>query len=407
MPVFNYKGRNSNGELVTGSIELNSESAVASSLLSDGVTPIFIKPEVASKASKQIELNFSFKSDKIILDDLIVFCRQMYALTKSGIPIIRAINGLAESAKTESLKNVLLDLVEKLTGGIPLATAMKSHPKVFSDLFVSMIHIGENTGALDEAFLQLSEVLERDRDTIKRVKQATRYPMMVMLALTVALGVVNFMVIPSFASVFAKFGSDLPLPTLILQTSSNFLINYWWLVLGFLGATYYSLNQWKKTPSGAYKWDKQKLRWPILGNLLEKLALSRFTRNFGIMLKAGVSVTQSLSISADAVGNLYLAERINNMRSGIERGENLSLTAKRAEIFTPLVLQMIAVGEETGRVDELLFEVSSFYDEEADYALKRMSESIEPILIAAMGIIVLILALGVFLPIWDLSSIAK
>jgi MSHA biogenesis protein MshG len=269
-----------------------------------------------------------------------------------------------------------------------------------------MIHVGENTGQLEEAFKQLSDNLELERDTRKRIKQATRYPTMVISAIFVALMIVNFFVIPQFASVFKKFGADLPVPTQILVATSNFCIDYWWLMFGLIGAVIYAFKRWTNTPHGRVAWDERKLRLPIVGVLFEQIALSRFTRNFAMMLKSGMPITHALAIGAEACGNRFIGSRIVGMKNGIERGDSLLRTARATEIFTPLVLQMIAVGEETGAIDSLLNEVADFYDEEADYSLKRLAESIEPILIVAMGGIVLILALGVFLPIWDLGSAA-
>jgi MSHA biogenesis protein MshG len=330
----------------------------------------------------------------------------MNALARAGIPIIRAMKGLAESTKSEVLKETLMDVTNRLESGVNLASSMQAHPKVFNDLFISMIHVGENTGQLEEAFKRLSENLELERDTIKRVKQATRYPTMVISSIFVALFIVNLFVIPKFASVFSKFGADLPLPTKVLVMTSEFCLDYWWLIIGLVIAGIYGFKHWVATEQGNYTWDKKKLNFPIVGVLFEQIALSRFTRNFAMMLSSGMAITHALAIAAEASGNKFISRRILDMKVGIERGDSLLRTARSTEIFTPLVLQMMAVGEETGSIDSLLDEVADFYDEEADYSLKRLSEAIEPILIVAMGGIVLILALGVFLPIWDLGQAA-
>jgi len=269
-----------------------------------------------------------------------------------------------------------------------------------------MIHVGENTGQLEAAFKRLSENLELERNTRKRIKKATGYPKMVITAIMTALFIVNLFVIPKFASVFAKFGADLPLPTQILVFTSNFCLDYWWLLIGMGIGSVYGFKQWVKTEKGHHTWDRKKLRMPIVGPLFEQIALSRFTRNFAMMLSAGMPITHALAIAAEASGNKFIGGRIIGMKIGIERGDSLLRTARATDIFTPLVLQMMSVGEETGSVDKLLEEVADFYDEEADYSLSRLSEAIEPILIVAMGGIVLVLALGVFLPIWDLGQAA-
>jgi len=298
------------------------------------------------------------------------------------------------------------DVTTRLEGGATMATAMQAHPKVFPDLFIAMIHVGENTGQLDDAFKRLSDILELERDTKRRLSQAMRYPTFVMIALFGALMVVNFFVIPKFSSVFSKLGADLPFLTQVLVATSNFLLAYWYVMLAFIVIGVILLKQWKATTQGRVTWDRYKLKMPIIGPLLELIMLSRFARNFASMLAAGMPVTNALTVVADATDNAWIAKHIKEMRYGIERGESLLRTARQSDMFTPLIVQMIAVGEETGSVDDMLVSVADFYDEDVDYGLKRLAESIEPILIVAMGVLVLILALGVFLPIWDLGAAA-
>jgi len=343
---------------------------------------------------------------KISLDELIVFCRQMYALTKAGIPLIRTMRGLADTTRSPELGEVLDDVTTRLEGGATMATAMQAHPKVFPDLFIAMIHVGENTGQLDDAFKRLSDILELERDTKRRLSQALRYPTFVLIALFGALMVVNFFVIPKFSSVFSKLGADLPFLTQVLVATSSFLLAYWYVMLAFIVIGVILVKQWKATTQGRVTWDRYKLKMPIIGPLLELIMLSRFARNFASMLAAGMPVTNALTVVADATDNAWIAKHIKEMRYGIERGESLLRTARQSDMFTPLILQMIAVGEETGSVDDMLISVADFYDEDVDYGLKRLAESIEPILIVAMGVLVLILALGVFLPIWDLGAAA-
>lgn len=405
MAKFQYQGRDAKGAAVEGVLEVMSANMAASELVRKGITPIKIT-EQEEKTSGLGNLNIQIFTPKVNLDELIIFCRQMNALTRAGIPIIRAMKGLADSTKSEVLKLTLYDVARRLESGINLASSMQAHPNIFSELFISMVHVGENTGQLETAFQRLSENLELERDTRKRIKSATRYPTMVISAIFIALFIVNLFVIPKFASVFAKFGAELPWPTQVLVATSNFCLDYWWLIIAGIIAAIFGFKKWVKTEQGAYRWDKRKLNFPIVGVLFEQIALSRFTRNFAMMLSAGMPITHALAIAAEATGNKYIGHQIVGMKIGIERGDSLLRTARATEIFTPLVLQMMAVGEETGSVDTLLNEVADFYDEEADYSLKRLSEAIEPILIVAMGGIVLILALGVFLPIWDLGQAA-
>ncbi|MCK2149743.1 type II secretion system F family protein [Marinobacter alexandrii] len=403
---FSYRGKNDRGILQQGSLVAANADAAASELMRQGITPLTIREQKA-QASLGDRLNsMPLFRKKVTLDELIVFCRQMYALTKAGIPLIRTMRGLADTTRSPVLAEVLEDVTSRLEGGTTMATAMQAHPEVFSELFISMIHVGENTGVLDDAFKRLSEILELERDTKRRLKQALRYPTFVVVALLAALMVVNFLVIPKFAAVFNKLGADLPFLTQVLVGTSNFLIGYWYVMLFVVAAGGLLLRQWRRTEQGELTWDRYKLRMPIIGPLLELITLSRFARNFASMLAAGMPVTTALTVVADATDNAWISKHIRDMRLGIERGESLLRTARQSGMFTPLILQMIAVGEETGSVDDMLNNVADFYDEDVDYGLKRLAESIEPILIVAMGVLVLILALGVFLPIWDLGAAA-
>lgn len=403
---FRYRGKDDRGTLQQGSLVAASADAAASELVRRGITPLTIR-EQQEQASLVDRLNkMPLFRKKVTLDELIVFCRQMYALTKAGIPLIRTMRGLADTTRSPVLAEVLEDVTSRLEGGTTMATAMQAHPDVFSELFISMIHVGENTGMLDDAFKRLSEILELERDTKRRLKHALRYPTFVVVALLAALMVVNFLVIPKFAAVFNKLGADLPFLTQVLVGTSNFLIGYWYVMLFVVAAGGLLLRQWKRTEQGELTWDRYKLRMPVIGPLLELITLSRFARNFASMLAAGMPVTTALTVVADATDNAWISKHIKDMRLGIERGESLLRTARQSGMFTPLILQMIAVGEETGSVDDMLNNVADFYDEDVDYGLKRLAESIEPILIVAMGVLVLILALGVFLPIWDLGAAA-
>lgn len=403
---FSYRGKDSRGAVQQGAMAAASPEAAASELMRRGITPLSIREQEQQESLTQKLNNLPLFRMKITLDEKIVFCRQMYALTKAGIPLIRTMRGLADTTRSQVMAEVLDDVTDRLEGGSTMATAMQAHPTVFSELFIAMIHVGENTGQLDDAFKRLSDILELERDTRRRLKQAMRYPTFVVIALLAALMVVNFLVIPKFASVFDKLGADLPFLTQVLVGTSSFLLAYWYILLFGAAAAGLLLRQWKQTEQGRLTWDRYKLKMPIIGPLLELITLSRFARNFASMLAAGMPVTQALTVVADTTDNAWISKHIKDMRAGIERGESLLRTAHNSDMFTPLILQMIAVGEETGSVDDMLVNVADFYDEDVDYGLKRLAESIEPILIVAMGILVLILALGVFLPIWDLGAAA-
>ena len=403
---FEYRGRNSKGGLEQGALEAASEGAAAAELQRRGIVPIAVEHREEKQDTTDILQKIPWFQPKVTLDDLIVFCRQMYALTKAGVPIIRTIRGLSETARNPALGEALDQIADRLETGATMASAMQAQPKVFSDLFVAMVHVGENTGQLDDAFDRLSKILELERETKRRIKQATRYPMFVIVALTAALIIINFLVIPQFTATFQRLGADLPFLTQVLIFTSDFMTTYWPALLVGVVAGLYAIKAWVKTERGRLQWDRYKLRLPVMGEILEKIALSRFSRNFANTLTAGMPVTSALSVVADANDNAWIAHHVHEMRSGIERGESLLRAARNTELFTPLILQMISVGEETGAVDDMLVNVADFYDEEIDYSLNRLSESIEPILLVGVAILVLILALGVFLPIWDLGSAA-
>jgi MSHA biogenesis protein MshG len=406
MPAFNYIGRDSKGAQIKGSLDGSDEHAIAEQLSRQRIIPISIeaKKVVTTQSVGDIDIADLLGFPAVKLDELIVFCRQMYALMKSGVPILRAINGLAESANSPKLKTALEEVGSHLEGGFSLSSAMNQHPKIFPPLFISLIHVGENTGQLDGAFLKLASYFEREQETRKRIKSALRYPTLVMIFLAAAMVILNIFVIPMFSGLFARLGADLPLATQLLITSSNFFINYWPHMLVASLVLFFGLRNYLKTAQGKYRWDRLKIKLPIVGSVIERSILSRFSHSFAIVLKAGVPMTTGLTLVADAVDNDYMAEKILAMRSGIESGDSLLRSSANSQLFTPLVLQMIAVGEETGRVDELLQEVGDYYEREVDYDLSMLTARIEPIMIVIVASMVLLLALGIFTPMWDMAS---
>jgi MSHA biogenesis protein MshG len=403
MATFSYVARDRQGQSVSGSIEAGSEMAAADILLKRSQIPIKIKLQEEKQASTAIVWPWQ----RVSMTELIIFSRQMYSLMKAGIPIIRAIIGLAESTSSSALKTVLLDLADQLEKGRTLSAAMAQHPKIFSRLVVSIVHVGENTGRLDESFLQLSSYFEQEMETKKQIKQATRYPTFVLFAIAVAMVLMNMLVIPQFASMFAKFNTELPWATKVLLASSNLFINYWQWMLAVLAGGIWALKLYLQTEKGSYQWSYWKLKTPLMGSIIVRATLGRFSRSFSMMLRAGVPLTSALTLVAEAVDNNYMAEKIREMRKNIERGESLLRVSVQSELFTPLVLQMLAVGEETGQVDEMLTEVASFYEREVAYDLKSLTAKIEPILICVVSAMVLVLALGIFTPMWDMLNAYK
>lgn len=404
MAIYKYTGRDTQGNVVKGEVEATSKDTAADLVMQKGILPSDLKEQ--SSAGKSLDLSAIFAS-QVKLSDLIIFTRQIYSLTKAGIPILRALNGLADSTHSKLLSAALYDILDRMRNGYSLSAAMSAHPQVFSQLYVSLIQVGENTGQLDKIFLQLSEYIEQEVETRKRIKSAMRYPSFVLIALAIAMVILNIYVIPTFANMFAKFNAELPWTTQLLLGTSAFFVNYWHYMLLTLVAIIIAIKMWLGSEKGGYLWDKWKLRIPVVGSVIERSLLARFSRSFAMMLSAGVPLNNALYLIAFAVNNNYLQEKIINMRNKIESGETLLSTANTAGLFTPLVLQMIAVGEETGQVDELLNEAADFYEREVDYELKNMTAKIEPILICIVAGMVLILALGIFTPMWDMMGAMK
>ena len=404
MAIYLFKGRNAEGRLVNGQVEANNTDLAAGQLLGRGITPVSMEEQ-----SVQLSLGEKFERatnlGKVEVVELIMFCRQMYTISKSGIPLVKGLRGLAASLRNYTFQRALEDIIARLETGVELSTAMRFHPKIFNNLFISMVSVGENSGRLDLIFKQLSEYMERDLSTTKSIKTALRYPTFVLIAISIAMGIINIKVIPAFAGMFANFGAQLPLPTRILMGISEFFVAYWvYMLIGIVGVTAWFMH-YIKTANGSRWWGAKKLRIIIVGDIIERASLARYARSFGLMLSAGLPISNALELCARAIDNNYLGDKIRGIRAGIERGEGLYQTHLVSGMFTPLVLQMISVGEESGQVDTLLAEVAEFYEREVEYDTKLLGDRIEPLMIVIMAGFVTILALGIFLPMWDMYSI--
>ena len=408
MAVFAYKGRSASGELQQGTLEGDDSVAVANQLLTKGITPTEIKPsgKVLEAAASGASWWQSFSEKKVEAVELMLFSRQMHTLLKAGVPIMRALAGLQESAENPAMAATLQGLRESLDSGRELSAAMRLHPRVFSSFYVSMVQVGEMTGMLDETFMRLYGHLEFEKDMKERINSAMRYPMFVMAAMAVAIVVVNIFVIPAFAKVFAGFNAELPLMTRFLMGFSAFMVSYWPYLLALTIGAVVGLRRYINTEQGRYRWDKYKLEIPIAGKIIMKSTLARFARSLGLGFKSGIPIIQGLNVVSMVVDNAYMSSRILQMRDGVERGESILRTAVATGIFNSTVLQMIAVGEETGDMDGLMFEIAGMYERDVEYEVKTLAQQVEPIMIVALGILVLILALGIFLPMWDLGKAA-
>ena len=408
MPRFAYTGRAAGGA-VSGELDGADAGAVATLLMSRGVTPLLIEARQGTAAgpvkANAVTLPRWF-APKVQPADLMMFSRQLHTLLRAGVPILRALAGLQDSAVNPAMKRALADVRRSLESGIELSICFAQQGGVFDNFYVSMVRVGEMTGRLDEIFMRLFRHLEFEQFMSQQVKSALRYPGFVIAAMFVAVGVINTLVVPAFAGVFKSFNAELPLATRLLMASSEFTLNYGWLLCAGAVAGVIGLRRWIGTPAGRQAWDGFKLRLPLAGRIVQKATLSRFARSFSLALKSGVPVEQALSVVAQTVDNAHITRKVEAMREAVERGETILRAAGAAGIFTPVVLQMIAVGEETGTVDELMDEIAELYTNDVQYELKTLSQQIEPILIVFLGVMVLVLALGVFLPLWDLGRVA-
>jgi MSHA biogenesis protein MshG len=406
MPRFSYTGRTQGGEKSQGFLEADNAAACAGSLQRNGIIPIAIHETGQSERRGARQKGPGLFEPSVQAIDVQLFSRQLYTLMRAGVPILRSLTGLIESTTNAAFARVIASLKESLEAGRDLSTAMRQHPAVFSPFYIAMVRVGEATGRLDEIFLRMFEHLEFERETRARIKEALRYPTFVLIAMVVAVAVINVFVIPAFAKVYAGLGAELPLMTRILIETSRITIDYGWLMLAGVVLAIAGFRMWSATPGGRLVWDRVKLRIPITGTIVLKSTLARFARTLALSLRSGIPAAQALSVVAEVTDNAWVASRVEQMRNGIERGESILRTAQNAAVFNSVVLQMIAVGEETGSIDDLMQEVAGMYEREVDYEIKTLAARVEPLIIVAMGGIVLVLALGVFLPMWDLASVA-
>ncbi|PZP61748.1 MAG: MSHA biogenesis protein MshG [Azospira oryzae] len=406
MSFFAYRGRNAAGEAVQGVLEGADAGAVAAQLFVSGVTPVDIVPTDAPRSERGRQRLAGFTRDRVRHIDLVLFSRQMFTLLKAGVPIMQALAGLQESTDNRAFRAVLKRIREHLDAGRELSVALARQQPVFSPFYVAMVQVGERTGRLEEVFLRLFHHLEFQKFMREQVKSALRYPLFVLAAMAIALTIINVFVIPAFAKVYAGFKAELPTLTRFLIGFSDFMVSHWpWLLGGAIVAAL-AFQSLVRTPQGRHGWDRAKLGIPIAGKIVHKATMARFARSLSLALRSGVPVVQGLTLVAQVVDNDYVAGRVEKMRSSVERGESVLRAAIQAGIFTPVVLQMIKVGEDSGALDDLLQEIADMYQREVEYELKTLSAQIEPILIVGLGVLVLVLALGVFLPLWDLGAAA-
>ena len=403
MPMFAYTGRNSRGEKMAGRVESPSAQAVASWMLTAGITPVSIAERPEDERPGWLKMILGAAT--LTHTDLLLFTRQMGVMIKAGVPMMQSLASIQKSTQKPRLTHLLQALRDDLDRGHDLSAALSRHPKFFNEYYVAMVRVGEGTGRLEEIFRRLFSQLEFEQQMRQKIKSAVRYPSFVLSAILAAVVILNLYVIPVFAKVYSGFKVELPPLTNLLIGVSSFFVNYWWLLLGFAVIGIYLFRSWIGTTEGRYKWDKAKLRAPILGDILVKATIARFALSLSNASRSGIPLMQAFTLVSRVVENAFYEQRILQMRDGVERGDSILRVAQTAGIFSPLELQMISVGEETGEIDEMLEQVARMYQDDVEYEVDRLSDTLEPLLIGLAAVVVLILLLGVFLPLWDLGQV--
>jgi len=402
MLTFTYKALTENGSSVKGTLEAESQPLAAMQLDAMGYVPISI-----SEKKLSIFDDLGSRFEKVKAEDLIFFTRQLYTVNKAGISLLSGLKALEEQTENKKLKNILSMVAKDIDRGKSFSDSLSAHPEVFNELYVNMIEAGEIGGSLDEILERLIIMLEFSRKTSANLKAAIRYPVMVVVSLFVAFGVIITFVIPKFAVIFEASTVELPIPTRIMMLINFLVQNYWYYGLFIAGALVTAFFLYTRSESGKLQCDYLKLKIPILGNVFLKIYMSRFSSMLETLSRSGTSIVIALEVVSRTIGNAYIANKINGIAERVKTGKGITNSLKESKIFPPLVIQMVLTGEETGALDEMLAEITTFYEREIDYTVSRMSSYIEPILTVGLGIMVLFIALAIFLPWWDMMEAFK
>jgi type II secretory pathway component PulF len=403
MPQYTYKARDKNGTLHEGEMEARGRDAVADQLTSQGFIPVLIAEQKPPLFKAELFTNLT----RVKPQDLIVFSRQLATLLSAGVPFVQSLTVMEKQTENPRLKNTIIAVRNDVEAGSTFSDALAKHPKIFNKLYVSMIRAGEAAGILDDILNRLALLAEHDAETRARVKMAVRYPLIVIVAISLAFVFLVSFVIPKFAAIYEHFKTALPLPTRILIGINYTAQHYWHIFMLGIVLLVWGIIWYVGTPQGRWRWDHLKLKLPVFGVLFQKVALSRFARVFSALQKSGISMLLTLDIAAEIVGNVVLARVVVEMRESLREGKRLLGPMEASGLFPPLVVQMISVGEETGQIDTMLNKVSDYYDMDVEYTLRNLSTMIEPILLLFIGGMVLFLALGIFLPMWNMMNLFK
>ncbi len=402
--MFQYRCRNRKGELVEGRVEAPSPQVAGDQLHQLGYLPVAIE-EVKGEILSLSEFHGRLK--KIKLEDLILFSQQLLTLYKAGLPLLTGLESLKEQAENPSFKKVIEGVCREIQGGSSLHGALSRYPQVFSEIYINMIRAGETSGRLAESLERFIILAERELKTRQKIKEATRYPKIVILALLIAFGILISFVIPRFALTFEQFKTPRPLPTRMMIQANTIFQNYWFIVLFFFFGIPLLLRSYLRTKSGRTLWHRMRIRIPLFGSLFQKIALSKFAYTFVMLYKSGIPILQSLEITSPTVGDTLIEESISMVQQKVREGWSFTEALKETKRFTPLVLQMVSVGESSGTLDEMFLRITDYYDTEVENTIKKLSTYIEPALTLVLGVAVLFLALAVFLPWWNMAQLFK
>ena len=397
MPMYEYTARNqANGQIMKGTQEAANREDVTKFLRKNKMAVVSIREQ-----PKEIKIKFG---GGIKTRDIVIFTRQFATMINAGLPLVQSLDILAQQTENKKLAEVVRAVVYDVESGNTLADAFRKHPKAFTDLYVNMVAAGEAGGILDTILLRLATFLEKNDALVRKVKSAMIYPGVIFSVAAIAVAVLLIFVIPTFQAMFASVQMELPMPTKIVIGMSQFLINYWWAIIAVLVAAFFGIKQYYATDPGKKKIDQMLLNAPVLGDLLRKSAVSRFTRTLGTLISSGVSILDGLEITAKTAGNRVIHDAVMDSRQSIAGGETIAAPLERSKVFPPMVISMIAVGEQTGGLDEMLTKIADFYDDEVDVAVGALLSLMEPIMIVVLGVIVGGMVVAMYLPIFDMVN---
>ncbi len=405
MPIFQYKARDRMGKVVIGDMNAPDSAIVGNELGKMGYFPISVKA-VAEEGNKN-KVDIMARFQKVTDKEVVLFTRQMATLFNAGIPLLGILNSLAAPMENPKFKGIVEQIGRDIQDGLSLSGAMSKHPHVFTELYTSLIEAGEMGGVMDKILKRLADLLEKQIAIDTKVKAAMSYPKMVLSAVTIAISVLMWKVVPVFVKMFEGARIELPLATKILIAMDKAFVDYWYALFLSIGLIIFAFKKYTDTDRGRHQWDRFRLWAPIMGVINSKSSMAKFTRVFGTLQAGGVPILDTLKISAKVMNNVILEEMIMHLRTSVQEGFGLAAPLQQSGLVPPLVIQMVSAGEDSGALDEMLFKVSDYYDAEVDEAVRNISSMIEPILLTFMGAIVLFLALAIFLPMWDMTKMAK